>query len=100
MSSAYERFQTEDRRLMILMILADSDGYACNEYLLRQILEVQGHAVSKDRLRTDLGWLQEQGFIKVKLIGETDIATINDRGVDVSKGRTIVAGVKRPGAGD
>ncbi len=99
--SGYEKFQTEDRRLVILRILAESDGYRCNEYLLKQLLEVQGHAVSKDRLRTDLGWLQEQGLLKeLKQIGETTVATLNDRGLDVSNGLTTVAGVKRPAAGD
>lgn len=99
MSSAFEKYLTEDRRLVILMILAQSAGYACNEHLLRQVLSSQAHNVSKDRLRSDLAWLKEQDLITVEDIGGTLVAKAGDRGVDVSKGLVIVPGVKRPDAG-
>jgi len=94
--SSFDKWQTEDRRLVILIILAKSEGYCCNEILMEQLLEQRGHVVSSDRLRTDLGWLQEQGLIKVKDIEDMQIATVNRRGIEVSQGRVEVAGVKRP----
>lgn len=95
----YEQALAEDRRLVILLILAASDGYRCNEFLLQTLLEQRGHMVSDDRLRTDLGWLEEQGLVTVKDIEGTQIATVNRRGVEVSEGRSAVPGIKRPRPG-
>src|SRR5690348_2943918 len=95
----YAQVQAEDRRLAILLILAESGGYRCNEFLLQTLLEQRGHVVSDDRLRTDLGWLEEQGLLKTEILGEAMIATANRRGVEVSEGRVTVAGVKRPRPG-
>lgn len=97
--SSYEQVKTEDRRLVILLLLKESDGYRCNEFLLNDLLNERGHAVSQDRVRSDLDWLQEQGLLKVQDIHDTRIATINQRGVDVAGGRITVSGVKRPRAG-
>src|SRR5579872_700927 len=97
--SSFEKWQTEDRRLVILLLLAASEGYCSNEFLLQTLLEQRGHVVSDDRVRTDLSWLQEQGLLTVKEVGETQIATINRRGIEVSEGRATVTGVKRPRPG-
>ena len=54
---------TEDRRLVVLRVLAESSGYTANEFILQQMLEQFGHVVSIDRVRTDLAWLQEQQML-------------------------------------
>lgn len=96
---SYEQALGEDRRLVILLILAASDGYRCNEFLLQTLLEQRGHTVSDDRLRTDLDWLQEQSLLHVEEIAGTRIATATRRGVEVSEGRITTTGVKRPRPG-
>lgn len=96
---SYEQALAEDRRLVILLILAVSAGYSCNEFLLQTLLEQRGHIVSDDRIRSDLDWLQEQGLVKVEEIADTRIATINRRGIEVSEGRVTASGVKRPRPG-
>jgi DNA-binding transcriptional ArsR family regulator len=86
-----------DRRLSILLLLAESTGYEANEELLRKLLgEVFAHTVSIDRLRIDLDWLGEQGLVRSREAGGLRIATLTARGGDVSAGRANVTGVQRP----
>lgn len=95
----YAEIIEADRRLAILKLLQDSAGYACNEHLLATLLGSFGHAISVDRLRTDLAWLAEQGLIAVRDVGGVEIATIVQRGLDVAQGIAHVPGVKRPAPG-
>lgn len=93
----FDKFQTEDRRLMILRLLAELPGYSANEYVLRAALEDYGHAVSGDRIAGDLAWLTEQGLATTREIASVVIATLTPRGLDVAHGRAVVPGVRRPG---
>ena len=96
----YNTLITEDRRLVLLRLLAESDGYRANEYLLASALPGFGHAVSHDRLRTELDWLAEQGLLVVESPGGVAVATSTARGIDVATGRARVSGVKRPVPGE
>ena len=89
---------TEDRRLVVLRVLAESAGYTANEYILQQMLEQFGHVVSIDRVRTDLAWLQEQQMLTISDVADVQIARITARGQDVAAGRTVAPGIKRPRA--
>ena len=97
--SFQQRF-TEDRRLQILYVLAKASDYTANEYMLQQLVAGRGHSVSRDALRVDLAWLEEQGLIKVEINSTTHVARLLNRGVDVAAGRATVPGVKRPLPGD
>ena len=89
---------TEDRRLVVLRVLAESAGYTANEYILQQMLEQFGHVASIDRIRADLAWLRAQQLLTVSQVADVHIARITARGQDVAAGRTVVPGVKRPHA--
>ena len=89
---------TEDRRLVVLRVLAESAGYTANEYILQQMLEQFGHVPSIDRIRADLAWLHEQQLLTVSQVADVHIARITARGQDVAAGRTVVPGIKRPRA--
>ena len=89
---------TEDRRLVVLHVLAESAGYTANEYILQQMLEQFGHVASIDRIRADLAWLHEQQLLTVSQVADVHIARITARGQDVAAGRTVVPGIKRPRA--
>ncbi len=89
---------TEDRRLVVLRVLAESSGYTANEYILKQMLEQFGHVVSSDRVRTDLAWMHEQQLLTVSQVADVHIARITARGQDVAAARTVVPRVKRPHA--
>lgn len=96
---SYADIVEADRRLVILKVLADSAAYACNEHLLGTLVAAFGHAVTNDRLRTDLAWLAEQGLVEVRQVAGVEIATLTQRGLDVAQGRAHVPGVKRPAPG-
>ena len=89
---------TEDRRLVVLHVLAESAGYTANEYILQQMLEQFGQVASIDRIRADLAWLHEQQLLTVSQVADVHIARITARGQDVAAGRTVVPGIKRPRA--
>lgn len=93
---SYSEFVCEDRRLVILRVLAESPEYTSNEYVLNDALKNYGHAIGFDRLRQDLAWLAEQGLLLLRQLPEIQVVTITTRGNDVAYGRSIVPGVKRP----
>lgn len=97
--SSFDDFATEDRRLVVLRLLSESNAATANEYLLQSALEQYGHSVGQDRLRADLAWLAEQGLVTVAQPGGVHVATLTPRGDDVAHGRARVPGVKRPRAG-
>lgn len=87
---------TADARLVILRALEQDLGYSHNESIIHAILEEFGHSLTRDQVRTQLVWLQEQGLIELKTVVDTYVATITQRGADVAAGRGRVPGVKRP----
>ncbi len=84
-----------DQRLVILRSLVDAGGEA-NESILQDCLDVYGHRVSRDQVRTHISWLSEQGLVTVENIGSYMVANLTGRGQDVSEGRASVPGVKKP----
>lgn len=88
----------EDRRLVLLRILAELPGYRANSSVLALALDSFGHSVSRDYVRTELAWLQEQGLVRLEDMGPVQLATLTERGHDVTRGAVIVPGVARPGA--
>ncbi|OGB77383.1 MAG: hypothetical protein A2496_04485 [Burkholderiales bacterium RIFOXYC12_FULL_60_6] len=85
-----------DQRLVILLVLAQDPGYSHNEYVLREALAYMGHAISQDKLRTELAWLAEQGLVATTNPAGVVIAKLTGRGKDVATGVVVVPGVKRP----
>lgn len=93
---SYADLVAADRRLVILRILAESIGYTCNEHLIASLLESFGHVLSRDALRTELAWLEEQRLLTVQDVAGVTIAKLTARGADVAADRAWVPGVKRP----
>ncbi len=94
----FAAFLAEDRRLVILRVLADMPAYRTNSFLLTTLLGKFGHEPSSDQVKGDLAWLQEQQLVAVEVVESVHIATLTTRGADVAAGRAVVPGVKRPGA--
>jgi hypothetical protein len=94
--STFAEHVAEDRRLSLLLLLADSPAYAANEHLLRAALEGFGHLPSTDQVRGDLAWLAEQGLAETSDVAGVSIAKATARGLDVAAGRAVQPGVKRP----
>ena len=51
--TTFAEVQAADRRLRILRLLVDSNGYSSNEHSLAAALEYFGHEPSRDLMRTD-----------------------------------------------
>lgn len=94
--NSFERLLNEDRRLMILRLLAEDPCYQVNVYVLRPALQAVGHAVSHDKVTGDLAWLAEQGLVTVGEASGVTVGKLTARGADVAAGLAIVPGVKRP----
>lgn len=94
---SFARLITEDIRLVLLRALQEDSGYSLNESVLHTVLELFGHKVGRDRVRTELAWLAEQGLVVIERVASVDVATITRRGADAAVGRIAVPGVKRPG---
>jgi hypothetical protein len=94
---SFQQTLTEDRRLSLLLVLAETPGYRANAFLLRDaIAEIYGHSASIDQVKTDLAWLAEQGLATTHNTGDVVMATMTARGVDVAAGVAHVPGVKKP----
>lgn len=90
---------TEDRRLCILRLLAESEGYTINDSILNSALAVYGHNSGRDAVKADLDFLKGAGveLVSVEDIRGVWVATLTRKGLDCAQGRTTVTGVKRPG---
>lgn len=89
------------QRLAILRFLSEMPGYDLNDSTLQDSLEFIGIGISRDALRTQLAWLEEQSCITVKnLQSIITVATLTARGLDVAQGAAQVPGIKRPRPGE
>lgn len=79
-------------RLSLLRALAGLPGYAGNDALLMDIAADEGLVASRDQVRTELHWLQEQGLVTISDAS----CRLAERGADVAAGRAVVPGIKRP----
>ena len=92
---SYADFVTEHLRITILRLLDESPSMKSNESVLADAVNDFGFAPSRDKVRTELYWLKEQGL--VELSGESClVAGLTARGEDVARCRVTVPGVKRP----
>lgn len=97
MSVCFSQLLTEDMRLVMLRSILE-DGCSLNESLLQSVLEMYGHSESRDKVRTEIRWLEEQGLVAVDDVSGILVARLTGRGEDVACGRAKVDGVKRPRA--
>lgn len=98
--SKYADYLSADRRLVILRILTEMPTYRANSSVLHTVLNEWGHEPSRDQVKTELRWLEEQQLITLDDVGDGAVllAKLTERGADVAAGRSRVDGVKRPGA--
>ena len=94
---SFAKFEEEDRKLVILRLLAEDNDYRVNSAILQQGIDLYGHSVSRDRLHTDLVWLAEQDLVTTENINSVLVVKLTQRGLDVANGRANVPGVRRPG---
>ena len=96
---AYTDVLDADQRLVMLRFLEENNGSG-NDSILQKVLGKYGHNISRDKTKTHLHWLNENGLVEIESVMGTDVATITGRGHDVARGLCKVpgVGVPRPGA--
>lgn len=97
---AFEDLLVASIRLTILKALEQDCGFSHNESILHSIVVEFGHKCGRDKIRTELAWLKEQGLVTLKDVSGLFVATITDRGVDAATGNVTVPGVQRPRPGN
>lgn len=95
---SYFEYHMEHVRLAVLRALMEAGGYSANDSVLASAMDMLGLTVTRDQLRSQLHWLQEQRLVTLLMPTTTAliVATITERGCDVAKGHAIVPGVHRP----
>ena len=83
-------------RLALLRLLSEAPGYSANHAVLTSAAVSLGFHVSRDKVRTTLDWLKEQGLISIDDLGGVVVAHCLQRGLDVASGMATVTGVDRP----
>lgn len=101
---SYAEMVTADRRLALLRILKEAPGYSANDSVLHTALESIGHKASRDTVRADMTWLDEQELVRLESMPvpggrEILVAAMRERGLDVATGRARHPGVKTPAPG-
>jgi len=72
--------QHERRRCLLLSLWACEGSTGSVRELVRELENTHNLDASRDQVRGDLSWLQEQGFARLK----EDIAQLTERGADVA----------------
>lgn len=97
MNKSFEDILREDRRLVMLRLLAGQNAYRSNSSVLHAGLHHLGVAATRDDVRTDLAWLAEQSLVRLsEAVPSVQVAELTSRGFDVAKGHAVVPGVSRP----
>lgn len=93
---SYEETLQQHLRLTILRLLADDQSYTMNDSIITDLTPEYGFTPSRDRVRTELSWLKQQGLVRYDDDAGIIIAELTERGLDAARGRVTVPGIKRP----
>lgn len=94
----FAEFLRRDIRLVMLRALAETPGYRANSSVICTLLDQFGHTVTRDLVKSELRWLEDQGLLSIEEAGSVLVATLAARGQDVAEGRAVVDGVAKPRA--
>lgn len=84
-------------RLIILKALDDEQSKSLNDSLLMVVLKAFAIRRSRDYLRIQLAWLEENsGSIVVTKAGTALIAQLTERGADHLSRDSLIVGIKPP----
>lgn len=96
-NKTFEERMQEDRRHLLLKLLAEQNSYRTNATLLHAGLHNLGITVSRDVVMGDLYWLKEQHALSLEeIVPGVIVATLTARGQDVVTGATFVPGISKP----
>ena len=81
---SFSDYLRKDVRLVALRVLIEMPSYRANSSVLTNVLDQFGHAVTRDQVKTELRWLEEQGLVRIDAAGSVLVATLTERGQDVA----------------
>lgn len=88
---------TEERRLVLLQILAGLPTYSANTDVLYGELEQCAVPATYDGMVEDLQWLKAAHCLTLDTLGmKVTVVTLTQGGLEVAKGRNVIEGVMRP----
>lgn len=97
---SYAETLREHARIAILRFLEDAPRYTSNLSMLTAQLPDVGISYTRDQVRGELGWLQEQGLVTLdERSPSLLLAVATQRGVEVAQGIVRYPGIQRPGPG-
>ena len=89
----FRRLLTEERRLALLKLMRQCPAQSANSKVLLAGVLLHGHAVSSDRMRVDLAWLEEMELVHLREHEGSLVVTLTERGDEVAAGVVRVPGV-------
>ena len=95
---SFADYLRKDVRLVTLRVLSEMPSYRANSSVVAGLMDQFGHSVTRDQIKTELRWLEEQGMVTIEQAGSVLVATLTERGQDVAEGRAVVDGIARPRA--
>ena len=96
---ALREAQREHLRFLLLESINGLFGES-NENVLCTVARKHGYMVSKDYVRTELSWLEEQGYVRLRTVDGVVVCRLTDRGSDVACGYVTVPGVATKALGE
>lgn len=95
-AKSFAEHQREDRRLVLLRLLAEGPGYSLNSSNLHAGLEYLRIHVTRADLLDDLRWLAAQGLVRMEpIIDGVYGCELTAAGADVVAGIEHVPGIAR-----
>ena len=96
---SFENQLKEEMRLVMLRLLNELPSYRGNSSTLHSGLIHWGLSFSRDKVKTELYWLKDQGCVAIELdTPDVIVVKLIERGQDVVENRTKVHGIQRPSA--
>lgn len=98
MNTLYIKYITENFRLCVLRVLLELPGYSANESVIEKITTRRfGFDADRDRLRTQLAWLESNGLIELcRECKSCVVAKLTRDGAKVARGQIKASGVDSP----
>jgi hypothetical protein len=87
----------EHRRLAILRHLEAIPEYSGNASILQDVLNGLKITSTRSQVLTDLAWLEEQGFVKLREHDDLVLVTATQAGVEIARGLARHPQIRRPG---
>lgn len=92
----YNELLRQDRRLTILKVLSEAQGKGANESQLERMCVAYQVWSTRAQVRTELLWLEQQGFVQIEDLEGFMLATVTDEGVKLALGQLAHPDITTP----